>query len=170
MAWDLDTHRYRGKVVSGQAKITTNKNDTLMAEALIECTAGPQQGQRVRYRGFISGPHGAPSEKNAASTAAELRVMGAALVKGWKDLAGIGSKTFEFSVRADENEGKTYYRACFIREQGALNVAREATDDIAAAHAVPPPPAPNGKALPPVPGPADEWDESAEPEEQTAFP
>jgi hypothetical protein len=164
MAWDVGQARYRGRADRQNFDVCRNeKTGSKSVEGFIECTAGPQAGQRIRYRGYITGAGGVPSEENATRTANELRAMGASLRNGWKDLAGIGTKEVEFSVRADHNGERTYYRAAFVRAPSGLNRDRVVSD--VELDDVPPPPPPeapsaNG-ARAAVPGPADPWDEDA---------
>jgi hypothetical protein len=161
MAWTVGTVRYRGRAVRAESQISENENGTIYAEVVLECSAGPQAGQRVRYRGYISGSGGVKSPKNEEATAAELRAMGAKLARGWDDLDGIGTKEVEFTVMADVNDGKTYYRAAFVRPPVGLNRERKAHGDALDALGPPPPPAVNGASLPTPPTAADDGDEAA---------
>lgn len=153
MTWEVG-QRYRGRAVPGQVQVEKAKNGTPSALVLIEVNMGPNQGQRLRWRGYLN------SSENAEKSAYELRAM------GWRgarlgDWAGIGTVDVEFSCMADVGEdGKTYYRAAFVRPVAAVNKERAvdaaALDELnarlsgAIAHK------PNGTAPGPSPSPASE--------------
>lgn len=109
MGW-VHGQRYRGRAVSGQLQVEKNsKTGTPAAVGLIEVTLGPQLGQRLRWRGYLN------SETNAEVTIGELRAMGwrGARLGSWE---GVGSKEVEFTLMVEAGtDGKTYYRAAFIR-------------------------------------------------------
>lgn len=103
--------------MTGQTQIEKNpKTGTPSAVSMIEVTMGPQLGQRVRWRGYLNSP------TNAETTVAELRAMGMRQGAKLGDWQGVGSKDIEFSLMADVSptDGKTYYRAAFIRPVSTL--------------------------------------------------
>ena len=55
MAWEHEK-RYRGRAVVGEAQIEKfdNANQTLSALILVEVQSGPNQGQRLRFRGYLN--------------------------------------------------------------------------------------------------------------------
>ncbi len=119
MTWEAG-RRYRGKAVQGQAQVERNKNTgTESVHVMIEVVHGDCTGRRTRSRGYLNSP------TNIDVTIAELRAM------GWKgaklgDWAGLGTKEVEFTLLSEvsTSDGKTYYRAGFIRPLATLNAER----------------------------------------------
>lgn len=121
MAWERG-QQYRGKAVVGQFQIERiPTTGTAYVVGYIECTLGPQLGQRLRYQGYVN------SERNFEATVDELRIMGGK-VQRLGDWNGIGSKEVMFTAMADDVEGaggkKTFFRATFIKPVAVLNEAK----------------------------------------------
>lgn len=146
MGW-TGGQKYRGRAVSGEFVIKKiGENETSMYEGLIEVTMGPQQGQRIRYRGYLSSPKGRDAAtKNQEITANELRAMGARLDRaagGWKDLQGLGTKEVQFTCmtdRATDGSDNVFFRASFVKPVQTIDRSKNvaSADDI---DALPPPP------------------------------
>lgn len=116
--------RYRGRAVAGEIglKVANNENRTRSVEVIVECTLGPELGERVRYRGYVN------NEKNAKTTADELRAMGWRGAR-WGDWSGIGSKEFTWTCMIDTGQdGTEYRRAAFPRDLLALSDKGAATE------------------------------------------
>lgn len=138
MGWN-GGQKYRGRAVQGEFAIKAfdNEKQTRYVEGLIEVTMGPQEGQRIRYRGYVN------SAKNQEATAAELRAMGCKLQR-WGDFSGIGTHEIGFTCMTDEDgKGGVFYRAAFVKAVPRIDrknaVAASALEDM------PPPPPPPTK-------------------------
>lgn len=141
MSW-VAGQNYRGRAVQGEFAIKAiETTGTRYVEGLIEVTMGEQQGQRIRYRGYVN------SAKNQEATAAELRAMGCKLQR-WGDFSGIGTKEVLFKLLTDEAQdgsGKVFFRAAFVKPVPTIDRAKNAVsaeelDDMPP----PPPPAKEG--------------------------
>lgn len=110
MSW-VGGQKYRGRACPNDFAIKAfdNEKGTRYVEGLIEVTMGPQQGQRIRYRGYVN------SDKNREATAAELRTMGCKLQR-WGDFSGIGKEEIGFTCMTDDDgKGGVFYRAAFVK-------------------------------------------------------
>jgi hypothetical protein len=121
MAWE-HRQRYQGRGVAGEIAIKSiGTTGTKYVEAVIECTVGPNVGQRVRWKGYVN------NEKNVEATVAELRAM------GWRgkrlgDWSGFGSTEIEFQCLVEEGQkpdasGRLprYFKAAFVRPRTRVN-------------------------------------------------
>ena len=119
MAWEHEK-RYRGRAVVGEAQIEKfdNANQTLSALILVEVQSGPNQGQRLRFRGYLN------NATNVERTIEEMRAMGwrGGRLGNWD---GLGSKEFEFTCMSEIGaDKKVYYRAAFVRPLSTVNAEK----------------------------------------------
>jgi hypothetical protein len=111
--------KYRARAVDGQFQIQEiGEKRTPQVVGFLEVTVGPDQGQRIRWTGFLT-------EAAFEATVDELRAM------GWKadrlgQWNGLGSREVEFTCLAETNNGKTYLRAAFVRPLRAVDPEKAA--------------------------------------------
>lgn len=109
MSWESGK-RFRFKAVPGQVLVARNPTTgTPSVEIMLECSHGPQVGQRIRWKGYLN------TNANGETAIAEMRAMG---WRGQKlgDWAGLGNVEFEASTLSEVGkDGKTYWRAAWPR-------------------------------------------------------
>jgi hypothetical protein len=152
MSW-VGGQNYRGKAVKSEFAIKMiPTTGTRTVEGMIEVTMGPQQGERVRWRGYLNSP------ENVARATAELRAMGWTGAK-WGDWSGLGSREGRFKLMTDQGKkpGEVYYRAAFFgpiptMDRSTNAVTAEGLNELNAM--LPPPPieaSTNGARMPAAP-------------------